>query len=167
MAVPSRSRIDTIPMTWLSSSDRTGRWRHSNSNIVEATSWMSASRWTAAGAAVMYSAAVMPRGSTPSHHVGVGVVVQAGIVAVRVAVVVLVRPHHPADLVAVGGVVVAGDAGPEAGDLQQHLGAVGGQERQVAGDLVVLPDVVGDGEVDVALAVGAVEQPAARAWVQV
>jgi hypothetical protein len=51
------------------------------------------------------------------HHVGVSVVVQAGLVAAGVAIVVLVWAHHPADLVAVEGVVVAGDAGPEAGDL--------------------------------------------------
>ena len=53
MAVPSRSRIETMPITCPPRSLTTGRCRHSYSNMVEATSWTSASRRTAAGASVM------------------------------------------------------------------------------------------------------------------
>ena len=59
------------------------------------------------------------------------------------------------------------DVGPEAGDLQQHLGALGVQELGVAGGLAVLPDVVGDGGADVVLEAGVVGQPASRARVEV
>jgi hypothetical protein len=91
---------------------------------------------------------------------GVGVVAQALLVGVGVALVVLVGAHDAVDLVAVLLAVVSGDAGPEAGDLDQQLGADKAQERGIPGDHVVLPDVVGDGDVDVALAVGVVGQPA-------
>ena len=100
------------------------------------------------------------------HQVRVGVVVETRLVGPRVAVVVLVGPHHAADHVAVAGVVVGRDAGPEAGDLEEQLGAVEGDEADVGGRLVVEPDVVGDRDVDVALPVRVIRQPALRARVE-
>src|SRR5690606_13671106 len=47
------------------------------------------------------------------------------------------------------------------------FGAVERQELPILGDLVVAPDVVGDGGIDVALQVGVVRQPAAGLRVQV
>ncbi len=79
----------------------------------------------------------------------------------------LVGAHHAANLVAPALVVEARDARPEAGDLEDQLGAVELQELDVVGDLEVLPDVVGDGAADVALQVGVVGHPALRARVQV
>ena len=68
----------------------------------------------------------------------------------------LVRTHDAMDLVPPAIRVELGDGRPEAGDLQHHLGTIGLQEGLVAGGLVVLPDIPGDGRVHVALAVGAV-----------
>ena len=63
--------------------------------------------------------------------------------------------------------VVDGGVRPEAGDLQQHLGALGVQELGVAAGLAVLPHVVRDRRADVVLEPGVVGQPAARARVEV
>ncbi len=101
------------------------------------------------------------------HHVGVRVVVQPGSVRVRVSVVVLVGAHHATDLVPIARAVVGGQRCEEACDLDDELRAVEAQERQIAGDLVVLPDVVGDRQTDVALAVRVVGHPPARPRVQV
>ena len=79
----------------------------------------------------------------------------------------LVRAHHAADLVAPALVIERGEARPEAGDLEDQLGAVELQKLDVVRDLEVLPDVVGDGAADVALQVGVVRHPALRARVQV
>ena len=59
---------------------------------------------------------------------------------------VLVGTDHPADHVAIASRVVCGDARPEASDLDEDLRAEEGQELDVVGRLVVLPDVVGDRE---------------------
>src|SRR5690606_32234539 len=98
------------------------------------------------------------------HDVGVGVVVQAGSVGAGVAGLVFVGAHDAADLVAAGGGVEHGQRGEEAGDLDEHLGAPVGHG---AGGQVVVPDVVGDGQADVALQVGGVGQPAAGVGVEV
>src|SRR6516164_7850162 len=63
----------------------------------------------------------------------------------------LVWTHHAVDLVALTLGVEVGDRGPEARDLEHHLGAVVAQEREVPGRLVVVPGVVEDRRVDVAL----------------
>ena len=73
---------------------------------------------------------------------------------------VLVGAHHAVDLVAVLAGVVVRDAGPEAGDLDQQLGPDETQERDAASHHVVLPGVVGDGDIDVPLVAGVVGQPA-------
>ena len=86
---------------------------------------------------------------------------------VRVAGVEFVRAHHPADDVPVAVAIVGGGAGEEPGDLEDHLGALQREEFAVAGGLVVLPDVAGDRDADVALQVGRVRQPAARLRVEV
>ena len=101
------------------------------------------------------------------HHVGVGIVVQTRLGGPDVAVVVLVGAHHAHDLVPVERGIEPGDAGPEAADLEDHLRPVVGHELDVAGHLVVLPDVVGDGHVDVALEMRRVGQPTTRQGVEV
>jgi hypothetical protein len=104
----------------------------------------------------------------PGHHdVRVGVVAQPALGRVRILLVELVRAHDAVDLVAVPVRVEAGDRGPEARDLQHHLGAVLAQEVEVLGGLVVAPDVVEDRGVDVPLVVAEVRLPAARQWVEV
>ena len=80
---------------------------------------------------------------------------------------VLVGAHHAVDLVAVERLVVGGEAGEETRDLEEHLGAVRRQELDVPRALPVLPDVVGDGRIDVALQVADVRQPAAGLRVEV
>jgi hypothetical protein len=100
-----------------------------------------------------------PADDPDGHHVRVRVVVQAGHVGPGVAVVVLVGTHHPRDLVPVERVVVRREAGQEPGDLDDHRRRPEAQELDVAGDLVVAPRVVGDGDVDVALEAGVVGQP--------
>jgi hypothetical protein len=92
-----------------------------------------------------------PQQQPHGHHVGVGVVVDPRFGRARVAGAVLVGAHHAADAEAVAGGVVGRQVGEEAGDLQQGLGAVVGEELPVAGGLVVLPEVVGHGQPDVAL----------------
>ena len=86
-----------------------------------------------------------------SHDVGIGVVVEAGRCRIRIAVVKLVGTHHAADLVASAIVIEARDARPEAGDIEDQLRTVGMQKLDIAGDLEVLPDVMGDGTAYVAL----------------
>ena len=85
------------------------------------------------------------------HHVRVRVVVEAGCRCGRVGVVVLVGTHHAADLVAVERAVVAGDRAQKRAISRIISAPEIAQEPEVAGDLVVLPDVVGDRGVDVPL----------------
>src|SRR5660397_101927 len=77
------------------------------------------------------------------------------------------RTHDPQYLVAVQLPIVGGDAGPKAGDLQDHFRAVEAHELRVTGGLIVLPDVVGHGSVYVPLQPAVVREPAAGARVQV
>ena len=99
----------------------------------------------------------------PRHHdVRVRVVAQPALGHVGVLLVELVRAHDAVDLIAVPVRVEAGDRGPEARDLEHHLGAVLAQEVEVLGDLVVAPDVVEDRGVDVPLVVTEVRLPVAR-----
>ena len=79
----------------------------------------------------------------------------------------LVGPHHAVDLIALTLGVEMGDRSPEAGDLEHHLCAIVAQERQVAGGLEVVPDVVEDCGVDVALVTAQVRLPAPRQRVEV
>ena len=60
-----------------------------------------------------------------------------------------------------------GDAGPEAADLEQQLGAEDRHEAGVAGGPPVLPDVVRDRDVDVPLVAAEVRQPPPRLGVEV
>ena len=92
------------------------------------------------------------------HHVRVRVVAQPALVRVRILLVELVGAHHAVDLPAIAVGVEVRDRGPEARDLEHHLGAVVAQEVDVMSDLVVVPDVVEDRGVDVALVVA--ESPA-------
>ncbi len=87
------------------------------------------------------------------HDVRVGVVAQPALRGAGVLFVKLVGTHDAVDLVAVALGVVVRDRAPEARDLEHHLGAVVAQEVEVVGRLVVVPDVVEDRRVDVALAV--------------
>ena len=74
----------------------------------------------------------------PRHHdVRVGVVAQPALGRVRVLLVELVRAHDAVDLVPVAVGVEVRDRGPEARDLEHHLGAVVAQEVEVVGGLVV------------------------------
>ena len=102
-----------------------------------------------------------------NHYVGVGVVVQARLVPPGIAVVVLVGPHYPAYVESVTCSVVGRQARPELGDLEDDFRAVLVEKIQVAGRLVVLPGVVGDGGVGMALQMRMVWQPPSRLWVQV
>jgi hypothetical protein len=95
------------------------------------------------------------------HHVGVGVVLEPGLVRVRVLLMELVRTHHACasavsgsrngvraeecqartiDVVAVGLFVVDGLEPPEAGNLEHHLGAVESDKIAVARHIVIVPD---------------------------
>src|ERR687890_135480 len=78
----------------------------------------------------------------------------------------LVRPHDAVDLVPPAIRVEAGDAGPETGDLQHHLGTVAEQELEVVGCLMVPPDVVEDGCVNVPLVVAEVPVPVPRPGIE-
>ena len=93
------------------------------------------------------------------HHVGVGVIAQAALLVAWVLLVELVRAHHPVDLITLAVRVEPGDGRPEAGDLHHHLRAVVPQERQVPGGLEVVPDVVEDGRVHMALVAAEVRLP--------
>ena len=101
------------------------------------------------------------------HDVGVGVVPKAPLLRPRVLLVELVGPHHPMDLIAIAFGVVMRERGPEAGDLQHHLRPVVEHELGVAGRLVVVPDVVEDRGVHMALVVAEVPLPASRERVEV
>ena len=106
-------------------------------------------------------------GDPGRHHVRVGVVAQASLGGARVLLVELVRPHHPVDLPAVALGVVVRDRGPEAGDLQHHLGAPVAQEVELVRGQVVLPDGVEDRRADVALVAAEVRLPLAGQRVEV
>src|SRR5918998_1918716 len=79
----------------------------------------------------------------------------------------LVWTHDAMDFVPPAIRVELGDGRPEAGDFQHHLGTVAEQEFVVLGRLVISPDVVEDGRIDVPLVVAEVPIPASRAWVEV
>ena len=66
---------------------------------------------------------------------------------------VLVGSQHAEDVVSLAGRVEGGEAGEQARDLHDDLGAVIPKEGDVTGDLEVLPDVVRDRKVDVPLEV--------------
>ncbi len=85
----------------------------------------------------------------------------------RIRGMVLVRTHDAPDIVAAIDLVVGGDARPEARDFDQNLGAVEVHELVVFGDLVVMPDVVGDGGIDMTLAIREIGNPAPRTWIEV
>ena len=107
-------------------------------------------------------------GADPGDHdVGVGVVAQPALRRPRVLLVELVGSHHPVDLVAVARGVVVRERGPEAGDLEHHLRPVVEHELDVAGRPVVVPDVVEDRRVHVALVVAEVRLPAPGERVEV
>ncbi len=100
------------------------------------------------------------------HGVGVGVVVDAGLLRPRVAVVILVRPHDAADVVATRSFVEGRETRHETCQLEEQLRPPGAEGLLVPRPLVVLPDVVGDGHRDVPLQVGVVRQPAPGARVE-
>jgi hypothetical protein len=79
----------------------------------------------------------------------------------------LVRAHDAVYLVAVALGVEVSDRRPEARDLQHHLGSVVQQELEVAGRLVVAPDVVEDVRAHVPLVVGKIGLPLPRLGVEV
>ena len=87
------------------------------------------------------------------HHVRVRVVAQPALVRIRVLFVELVGPHDAVDLPAIAVGIEVRDRGPETRDLEHHLGAVIAQEVDIMSGLVVVPDVVEDGGVDMALVV--------------
>ena len=72
----------------------------------------------------------------------------------------------PLMLIAIVFLVVCRSADPEPCNLGQHLGAVVDQVRQVAGDLVELPGVVGDGDTDVMRAVAGIGVPPAASRIE-
>ncbi|EKD37144.1 MAG: hypothetical protein ACD_75C01237G0001, partial [uncultured bacterium] len=70
-----------------------------------------------------------------------------------------VGTHDPRYLIAVEGAVEAGQTGPEPGDLQDDFCAIEGHEVEIAGHLVVEPDIIGHGDIDMTLQLGAVPDP--------
>src|SRR5690606_11300604 len=79
----------------------------------------------------------------------------------------LVGADDAVDLVAAARRVEAGDAAPEPRDLEYQLGAVELHELDVAGHLIVVPDVVRNRAADMPLQIRVVGDPAARPRVQV
>src|SRR6266496_3242934 len=79
----------------------------------------------------------------------------------------LVRAHYPVDLVAVAVRVELGDGRPEACDLHHHLRAVIPREGQITCGLEVVPDVVEDCRVHMALVTAEVRLPAPGQRVEV
>ena len=79
----------------------------------------------------------------------------------------LVGPDHATDRVPAARLVEAGETGVVAGDLDEHLGAGIDEELEIAGHLVVLPDVVGDRDADVDLTATGVGIPASGVRIQV
>ena len=96
-----------------------------------------------------------PRG----HDIGVGIVPKPLPGRAGVPVMELVRAHHATDIVTVGRLVVAGQAGEKSCDFEQQLGALMDEEFRVTGGLVVLPYAVGDGEANMPLMMGIVGHP--------
>ena len=100
-----------------------------------------------------------PQQRPDGHDVGVGVVAQPGCVRLGIGFVVFVGTHHSVNFVASPLRIQVGRAGPEPRDVQEQCGAVRGQEFHVQAGLVVLPDVVGDGDVHVPLQGAVVRDP--------
>src|SRR5690606_29549643 len=98
--------------------------------------------------------------------VGVGVVAKSWFGGMRESVVIFVGAHDSGDVEATGFGIFGGEAGEEAGDFEKHFCAVKDEELAVGGGLPVLPDVVGDGDVDVALAVAVVGNPASGCGIE-
>ena len=109
-------------------------------------------------------------GGPPAHpgsqDVGVGVVLHALPRSLGIAVVVLIGAHHPGDVEAVRRRVVGSQGRKQPRDLDDQLGAAFGEPGQVAGGLVVLPGVVGDGQADVQLPAGVVRHPSTGSQVE-
>ena len=79
----------------------------------------------------------------------------------------LVGAHDAVDLPAIAVGIEVCDRRPETRDLEHHLGAVIAQEIDIMSGLVVVPDVVEDGGVDVTLVVREVRIPRPRERVDV
>ncbi len=88
-------------------------------------------------------------------------VVQARLVAAGVAGLKFIRAADAMDFVSLMGFAKVGQTAPETGNLKKHLGSVKGEKFHIAGNLIVLPDIEGDGGVDVALQAGVIRYPAA------
>ena len=105
-------------------------------------------------------------GDPGHHHVGVRVIAQPLLVRSGVLLMEFVGAHDAVDLVATALRVEVSGAGPKARDLEHHLRAVLLQELGIRGRLIVVPDVVEDGCVDVALVVAEVGVPQSRSRVE-
>ncbi len=79
----------------------------------------------------------------------------------------LVGAHHAANLIAPALLIVSRDARPEARDFKDQFGAMVLQKFDVVRDLIILPDVIGDGAAYMALQVGIVLYPAFGMRVQI
>ncbi len=79
---------------------------------------------------------------------------------------VFVWTHYTRDLVTPGALVVARNAGPKAGDFKDHLRAVEGHELAIAREHEILPGVVDDGGIDVALPATEVRSPRTGARIE-
>ncbi len=80
---------------------------------------------------------------------------------------VFVRAHDREDFVAVKGPIAGGDAGPETSNFQNHFRPAEGQKFPVAGDLIILPHIVGNSGIHMPLQASVVGSPASRLGVEV
>src|SRR5271166_799877 len=76
--------------------------------------------------------------------------------------VILIGAHDASDLVAIDCGIVRRCTSPETRDLKYHLGAVEVEKLIVISRLVILPDVIDDRGIDVALPKALIGYPTAR-----
>src|SRR5208337_390528 len=100
------------------------------------------------------------------HQVRVTVVIEPRRFPAGNARVIFIRPDDAEDFVAIEAFVVSRDAGPELRDFQEHLRAGKVEKVAVARHFGILPDVIGNGRVDVALEQRFIGNPPARSRVE-
>ena len=102
-----------------------------------------------------------------THQVGVGIVPEAALFAAGVFFVELIGPHHTFNAVASACRFFCGFADPEAADVDEQLGAILFHECHIAGIMLVLYGVIGNGKAYMPLQCAVVLTPFAGYGIEV
>ena len=106
-------------------------------------------------------------GENPNRHdIGIGVVVESRLTGIRIGFMIFIWSHNAQDFITVKLRIIRCNTGPEASDLQNHLGTVKRQEFQILSSLIILADIIYYGRVYMTLISGIIRNPSAGLGIQ-